>query len=176
MTAAAERRQRIDRAIRWGALGIGVALFSITLYYINLRTALGIVQQLGVALPVALAFSGLWHLTRTWAWAWCFPRPRTVGFARLLRVRLAAEAFSYLTLRGIAGEPLKVVLLGGSVDARVATAAVALERMAYLVGTTMIIGIGSVLALTTLSLTPVWFRVFPRSRSSRPSSSRSRLS
>ncbi len=160
MIADAQRRQRIDRAIRWGALGIGVALFSITLYYINLRTALGIVERLGIALPVALAFSGLWHLTRTWAWAWCFPRPRTIGFARLLRVRLAAEAFSYLTLRGIAGEPLKVVLLGGSVDARVATAAVALERMAYLVGTTMIIGIGSVLALTTLSLTPIWFRVF----------------
>ena len=32
-------------------------------------------------------------------------------FLRLARVRLAAEAFSYLTLRGIAGEPLKVVLL-----------------------------------------------------------------
>ncbi|MDQ3211851.1 MAG: lysylphosphatidylglycerol synthase domain-containing protein, partial [Acidobacteriota bacterium] len=160
MTSDAQRRQRIDRAIRWGALAVGVVLFSLTLYYINLRTAMGIVERLGIALPVALAFSGLWHLTRTWAWAWCFPRPRTIGFARLLRVRLAAEAFSYLTLRGIAGEPLKVVLLGGSVDARVATAAVALERMAYLVGTTVIIGIGSVLALTTLSLTPIWFRVF----------------
>ena len=93
------------------------------------------------------SFSGLWHLARTWAWAWCFPQPRTVSFARLARVRLAAEAFSYLTLRGIAGEPLKVVLLGDTVDARQATAAVALERLAYLIGTTIIVGVGSILAI-----------------------------
>ena len=75
-------------------------------------------------------------------------------------MRLAAEAFSYLTLRGIAGEPLKVVLLGDPSIARQATAAVALERLAYLVGTTIIVGVGSILAMTGSPLTPVWFRVF----------------
>jgi phosphatidylglycerophosphate synthase len=118
------------------------------------------VRRMGVGLPLALLFSGLWHLTRTWAWAWCFPQPRTVSFRRLVRVRLAAEAFSYLTLRGIAGEPLKVVLLGDRVDARQATAAVALERLAYLVCTMIIVGIGSLAAIAGLPLTPLWFRVF----------------
>ncbi len=75
-------------------------------------------------------------------------------------MRLSAEAFSYLTLRGIAGEPLKVVLLGDRVDPRQATAAVALERIAYLVGTTVIVGIGSMLALAGLALSRPWFRVF----------------
>ena len=102
----------------------------------------------------------MWHLARTWAWAWCFPQPRSVSFARLARVRLSAEAFSYLTLRGIAGEPLKIVLLGDAVDAREATAAVALERIAYIIGTTIIVGIGSILALAGLPLTHAWFRVF----------------
>jgi phosphatidylglycerophosphate synthase len=152
--------QRMERAIQWGALAIGIALFCGALYYINFRLAAGIIRSLGWALPLAIAFSGLWHLARTWAWAYCFPQPRTVSFARLARVRLAAEAFSYLTLRGIAGEPLKVVLLGESVDAREATAAVALERMAYLIGTTVIVGVGSVLAIAALPLTHVWFRVF----------------
>jgi phosphatidylglycerophosphate synthase len=160
MTPDPHARLRMERLIRWGALAVGVALFFGTLYYINFRLAFGIIRQLGFALPLALLFSGLWHLARTWAWACCFPRPRTVSFARLARVRLAAEAFSYLTLRGIAGEPLKVVLLGDSVDARQATAAVALERMAYLVGTTVIVGVGSVLAMATLPLTHTWFRVF----------------
>ena len=32
--------------------------------------------------------------------------------------------------------------------------------MAYLIGTTVIVGVGSVLALAALPLTPVWFRVF----------------
>ena len=146
--------------IRGGALAVGVILFSLTLYYINFRLAFGTIRKLGVALPLAIAFSGLWHLARTWAWAWCFSQPRKVGFLHLARVRLSAEAFSYLTLRGIAGEPLKVVLLHDSVDAREATAAVALERLAYIVGTTIIVGAGSLLALAGLPLTRLWFRVF----------------
>jgi len=79
---------------------------------------------------------------------------------RLARVRLAAEAFSYLTLRGIAGEPLKVVLLADDIDPRIATAAVALERIAYLIGTTVIVGVGSILAIAMVPLTHTWFRVF----------------
>jgi phosphatidylglycerophosphate synthase len=157
---AARTDKRRGNLIRWGALGLGVVLFCATLYYINFPIALGTIRRLGVALPLALVFSGLWHLVRTWAWAWCFPQPRTVSFLRLARVRLSAEAFSYLTLRGIAGEPLKVVLLADRVDARQATAAVALERLAYLVGTTIIIGIGSLAAIAGLPLTRVWFRVF----------------
>ena len=153
------RNAKIDR-LRLGALAVGIILFAAALYYINLPTALDTIRRLGVALPLALAASGLWHLVRTWAWAWCFPQPRKVGFLRLARVRLAAEAFSYLTLRGIAGEPLKVVLLDDRVDRREATAAVALERLAYMVGTTVIVGIGSVAAIVLLPLTRVWFRIF----------------
>jgi phosphatidylglycerophosphate synthase len=147
-------------AIRLGTLAVGIAVFAGALYYINVRTALETARRLGIALPLALLLGGLWHLVRTWAWAACFPRPRPVGFLRLARVRLSAEAFSYLTLRGIAGEPLKVVLLSGSIDARQATAAVALERIAYLVGTAIIVGAGAVCALIGLPLTPLWFGVF----------------
>jgi phosphatidylglycerophosphate synthase len=179
-----------------GALAVGVSLFAVTLYYINLGTAIGTIEDLGLALPLALLFSGLWHLVRTWAWAWCFAdrgvtrdtekhgrtratekhgltrateehgltrkwgNPGPVSFARLARVRLAAEAFSYLTLRGIAGEPLKVVLLADTVDARQATAAVALERIAYVIVTTWIVGAGSLLAIIGLPLSHTWFRVF----------------
>ena len=147
-------------AIRLGTLALGVAVFAGALYYINVKTTIETVRRLGLALPLAIVLSGLWHLVRTWAWAACFPQPRQVGFLRLARVRLVREAFSYLTLRGIAGEPLKVVLLSGSVDARQATAAIALERLAYLVGTTIIVGVGAVCALISLPLTPLWFRVF----------------
>ncbi|MBA2303699.1 MAG: flippase-like domain-containing protein [Acidobacteria bacterium] len=147
-------------AVRWTALAVGIVLFAAAVYYINMSMAVGTMRRLGVALPLALGVSGLWHLARTWAWAWCFPDRSKVGFLRLARVRLAAEAFSYLTLRGIAGEPLKVVLLNDRVDAREATAAVALERLAYMVGTTIIVGLGSVTALLFLPLTRVWFRVF----------------
>ena len=145
---------------RWGALALGVILLITTVMFVDRATAAATIVRLGFALPVALFCSGLWHLARTIAWAWCFPSPRAVGFARLARVRLAAEAFSYLTLRGIAGEPLKVVLLADRVDPRHATAAVALERIAYLVGTTLIVGAASTAAALFLPLTHGWFRVF----------------
>ena len=54
--------------IRWGALAVGIILFAAALYYINLSLAVGTIRRLGVALPLALLFSGLWHLARTVAW------------------------------------------------------------------------------------------------------------
>lgn len=148
------------RLVSGGALAVGVVLFLATLYFIDFQLIVTAGPRLGIALVLSILVSGLWHLARTWAWSWCFPRPRRISFLRLARVRLAAEAFSYLTLRGIAGEPLKVVLLADDIDPRVATAAVALERIAYMIGTTVIVGAGSVLAMTLLPLTPTWFRVF----------------
>ena len=148
------------RLVSGGALAVGVVLFLATLYFIDFQLIVTAGPRLGVALLLSILVSGLWHLARTWAWSWCFPRPRRISFLRLARVRLAAEAFSYLTLRGIAGEPLKVVLLADDIDPRVATAAVALERIAYMIGTTVIVGAGSIVAITLLPLTATWFRVF----------------
>jgi phosphatidylglycerophosphate synthase len=147
------------RALRWGALMVGGVLFAAAVKHVDIRS-LSILRGFTIALPLVLVVSGCWHLVRTWAWLQCFPEAHRVGFLRLARVRLAAEAFSYLTLRGIAGEPLKVMLLNGHVDASVVTAAVALERIAFVVGTTLIVGIGSVIAMHMLPLSDGWFRVF----------------
>jgi phosphatidylglycerophosphate synthase len=153
-------RTRRLQALRWGSLALGVVLFLVALSYIGFGSALANVGQLGLALPLAFLFSGLWHVVRTFAWARCFPKPRQVGFLRLARVRLYAEAFSYLTLRGIAGEPLKVLLLADSIDPREVTAAIALERIAYLVGTALIVGAASLLAIALVPLSSGWLRVF----------------
>ena len=153
-------RPRRQQVIRWGSLALGVVLFMGALNYISFRSAVAVMRQLGMALPLAFLFSGLWHLARTWAWARCFPQPLQVSFLRLARVRLYAEAFSYLTLRGIAGEPLKVVLLADSIDPREVTAALALERIAYIVGTTLIVGVASVLAIALVPMTSAWLQVF----------------
>src|SRR5687768_11307842 len=146
--------------LQWGPLALGVVLLGGTLWYIDLASWVQAARSLGFALPAALFVSGIWHFLRTVAWAACFPPGRSVSFAHLARVRLAAEAFSYLTLRGIAGEPLKVVLLADRVGPREATAAVALERISYIVGTVVIVGISSLMAMALLPLTHGWFRVF----------------
>jgi phosphatidylglycerophosphate synthase/uncharacterized membrane protein YbhN (UPF0104 family) len=153
-------------ATRWrqivslAALAIGILLFAGTLAYVDLDAVIAIGGRLAVAMPLALLATGVTHLIRTWAWSWCFARPGTVSFARLLRIRLSAEAFSYLTISSVAGDPLKVVLLGDRVGGREATAAVALERISYIVGTALIVGIGAVAALATQPLSPLWVKIF----------------
>jgi phosphatidylglycerophosphate synthase len=151
---------RRTQIVSWGALVIGLLLLAATLWFLDFAAVRAEMRSLGLALPLVLAASGVWHLARTIAWAACFPEPRRVSFWHLARVRLAAEAFSYLTIRGVAGEPLKVVLLRRDVDPREATAAVALERLAFMVLTTVIVGIGAIVAIATLPLSRVWFRIF----------------
>jgi uncharacterized membrane protein YbhN (UPF0104 family) len=141
------------------AFAIGAILFVATLLYLDLGALQAATRQLGRALPLVLLVSGSWHVLRTVAWAVSFPAARP-AFTRLLRVRLAAEAFSYVTIRGVGGEPLKVLLLAKELPADDATAAVALERIAYSIVTLGLVAAGAALALVTTELTHVWFRIF----------------
>ena len=151
---------RVRRMISLAALAAGVVIFAVTLTYFDVSLALASGRRLALAVLLAILASGLTHLTRTWAWRWCFIRPGEVPYLPLLRIRLAAEAFSYLTISGLAGDPLKVVLLGGRVSGREAAAAVALERISYIVGTTIVVGAAAVVALATQPLSPVAATVF----------------
>ena len=142
------------------SLAIGVLLFVVTIYYFDFNLALARGRRFALAVLLALIATGITHLTRTWAWAWCFANRGAVPFWRLARIRLAAEAVSYLTISGVAGDALKVVMLGGRVSGREATAAVALERIAYTVGTALVVGMGAVLAIATQPLSPGWIKVY----------------
>jgi uncharacterized protein (TIRG00374 family) len=142
------------------AVAIGVLLFAVTLYYIDLDETLASASQLGLAFPVILIPGTCWHLLRTWGWSVSFPDESRPPFTRLFRVRLAADAIAFFTVRGIAGEPLKVLLLYDRVAPEVTTAAVALERLAFAVIGIVIAAFISVAALTRLSLPAAWDTLF----------------
>jgi uncharacterized protein (TIRG00374 family) len=142
------------------AAAIGVLLFAVTLYYIDLDETLASARQLGLAFPVILIPGTCWHLLRTWGWSVAFPDESRPAFTRLFRVRLAADAIAFFTVRGIAGEPLKVLLLYDRVAPEITTAAVALERLAFAVIGIAIAGFISVAALTRLSLPAAWDTLF----------------
>jgi uncharacterized protein (TIRG00374 family) len=102
----------------------------------------------------------IWHLLRTWGWAVAFPDAARPTFTRLFRVRLAADAIGFFTVRGLAGEPLKVLLLYERVVPEITTAAVALERLAFaVIGTTMA-GIISLVAIQRLTMPGGWELIF----------------
>jgi uncharacterized protein (TIRG00374 family) len=142
------------------AIVIGSVLFVVTLIYIDLNETLESAGRLGLALPVILVPATIWQLLRTWGWAVAFPDQTRPPFTRLLRVRLAADAIGFFTIRGLAGEPLKVVLLYDRVAPEVTTAAIALERLAFAVIGTIIAAVVSLFVVTRLSMPGAWDTVF----------------
>ncbi len=150
----------VPQVVSVAAAAIGVLLFALTLYYIDLDETIASARQLGLAFPLILIPGTCWHLLRTWGWAVAFPDGSRPAFTRLFRVRLAADAIAFFTVRGIAGEPLKVLLLYDRVAPEVTTAAVALERLAFAVIGIVIAAFISVAALTRLSLPRAWDTLF----------------
>ena len=138
---------------------VGAVLFGATFTYLDLASMWASRGRVGLAIPGVLAVSGAWHLLRTLAWSRCFRRSTRPPYARLFRVRLAAEAFSFVTIRGVAGEPLKVMLLP-EIPPTESTAAVALERLSYFIVTAIILGVAAIAALGGLALTPGWLKIF----------------
>lgn len=150
----------VPQIVSVGAALLGAALFLATLYYIDLDETIASASRLGLALPIVLLPGVAWHLLRTWGWSSAFPDAERPAFTRLFRVRLAADAISFFTIRGIFGEPLKVLLLYDRVKPQVSTAAIALERLAFAVVGTAIAGLVSMLALTRVSMSGGWDALF----------------
>ena len=150
----------VPQLVSLAAVAIGVVLFGFTLYYIDLNATIASARRLGLALPVILLPGTCWHLLRTWGWAVAFPEESRPAFTRLFRVRLAADAIGFFTVRGITSEPLKVLLLYDRVAPEITAAAVALERLAFAVIGIVIAALISLVAVTVLSMPRAWDTVF----------------
>jgi FKBP-type peptidyl-prolyl cis-trans isomerase FkpA len=148
------------KIFRWGALVLGIALFAAAVARFNLQALARMSASLTVALPVVILINGLSQVVRTLTWRFCFPPGVTRPFRRLLRVRLAAEAFSYVTVSGVAGEPLKVVLLKDEAPPAAVTASVILERLSFSIVTLALVGVWAAITLVTMPLPAYWREMF----------------
>lgn len=150
----------IPQLVSLVAVAIGALLFFVSLSYINLVDTIDDVRRLGLAFPLVLVPSVAWHLLRTWGWQVAFPDQQRPSFSRLFRVRLTADAISFFTIRGITGEPLKVVLLYDRTPPAVTAAAITLERTAFAVMAIVISGLISYFAVQRLQMPGGWDAVF----------------
>jgi uncharacterized protein (TIRG00374 family) len=150
----------VPQIISIAAICLGIALFVVTLLYIDLEETVASARRLGLALPFVLLPSAVWQVLRTWGWAISFPEDSRPAFTRLFRVRLAADAISFFTIRGVAGEPLKVLLLLDRSAPQVTTASIALERLAVAIMSIAVAGLISFFAVTRLALPRAWDTVF----------------
>lgn len=142
------------------AIVVGVVLFLVTMFSLDRTETLLQVRSLGAALPIVLLPSVGWHALRAAGWYVCFPRDQRPTFWRIFRVRLAADGVGYFTIRGVASEPLRVVLLMGHVAPVVSAAASVLERTAMGIMSLLGVGIFAAFAVSSDIMPPAWEGVF----------------
>lgn len=150
----------VPQIISLTAIAAGLVLFVVTMLGIDRTETLIEARSLGLALPVVLLPSIGWHLLRAAGWYVCFPREERPTFWRTFRVRLAADGVGYFTIRGVASEPLRVVLLMGRISPVVSAAASVLERTAMGIMSVIGVGIFAGFAVSSDMLPPGWQEVF----------------
>ena len=153
-------RPSLPTWISRAAIVVGLALFALTLAFIDREATLRESRRLGLLLPLVLLPGGGWHVVRTLGWLICFPAEVRPSFWRLFRVRLAADAVSYFTIRGLASEPLRVILLLDRVPAEASTASTILERTAMGVMSVILVGVTSAVAMRSDVVPEAWQNVF----------------
>ena len=150
----------VPQLISLVAIAAGLVLFVVTLLGID-RTETWIeAQSLGAALPLVLLPSIGWHLLRAAGWHVCFPSDQRPSYWRTFRVRLAADGVGYFTIRGVASEPLRVVLLMGRISPVVSAAATVLERTAMGIMSVVGVGVFAAFAVSSDMLPAAWQGVF----------------
>lgn len=153
-------RPSVPAWISRAAILLGIILFGLTLAFIDREATLREIRRLGILLPMVLLPGAVWHVVRTIGWLICFPPEVRPSFWRLFRVRLAADAVSYFTIRGVASEPLRVVLLLDRVPAEASTASTILERTAMGVMSVILVGLTSSVAMSSDAVPQGWQSVF----------------
>lgn len=153
-------KRTVPQIISLVAIVAGVALFIVTMMGLDREETIKQARELGPALPIVLLPGVAWHLMRAAGWYVCFPREQRPSFWRVFSVRLAADGVGYFTIRGVASEPLRVVLLMGHVPPVVSTAASVLERTAMGIMSTLGVGVFAAVAVSSDMLPAAWQGVF----------------
>ena len=150
----------VPQIISLVAIAAGLVLFVVTILGIDRTETLIEARSLGVALPLVLLPSIGWHLLRAAGWYVCFPLDDRPTYWRTFRVRLAADGVGYFTIRGVASEPLRVVLLMGHVAPVASAAASVLERTAMGIMSVLGVGVFAGFAVSSDMLPSAWQGVF----------------
>ena len=153
-------KRSVPQLISLVAIVAGLVLFVVTMLGIDRTETLLEARALGIALPLVLLPGIGWHLLRAAGWYVCFPPESRPSYWRVFRVRLAADGVGYFTIRGVASEPLRVVLLMGRVSPVVSAAASVLERTAMGIMSVVGVGVFAAFAVSSDMLPSAWQGVF----------------
>jgi len=148
-----EPRQKRSR-LRAVAAMLGVVLLLYLLRRAGLSAVLVNIRMLGAGLVVIIALGGVSHLLKAWAWRLTLGEAgREVAVPRMVALRLVSEAAAQLGLAGrVAGETMRVALLGPSVPVSSGISSAALDQGLYMVTGAIVSVVGLVIALARIAL------------------------
>jgi hypothetical protein len=132
-----------------GAIGFGLLVYLV----VDLGPARIAAQLrgLGGILPAVLVLAGAKYVLQTAGWRLVLPPASRPGWPAALPATITGDALGYLTWAGpFTGEPIRAVLVRGSVPLASGVAAGAIERAVYLVTAAMLVAaVGMTLVWTT---------------------------
>ena len=153
-------KRTVPQLVSLVAVVVGAVLFVATMMGIDRDETIREARILGIAFPLVILPSLGWHLLRAAGWYVCFPPDERPSYWTVFRVRLAADGVGYFTVRGVASEPLRVVLLIGKISPVVSAAASVLERTAMGIMSVVGVGIFAAFAVSSDILPPGWRSAF----------------
>jgi len=153
-------KRTVPQLVSLVAVVVGAVLFVATMMGIDREETIREARVLGLAFPLVMLPSLGWHLLRAAGWYVCFPPEERPSYWTVFRVRLAADGVGYFTVRGVASEPLRVVLLIGKVPPVVSAAASVLERTAMGIMSVVGVGVFAAFAVSSDMLPPGWQGAF----------------
>jgi len=143
-----------SRALTFISLLVGLALFVYVVKQAGPAEILARVRSLGAGFAFIIAISSLRHVVRALAWLRCMTQEeRRVGFFAVVRARLAGDAIGDLTTAGpLIAEPLKVMSLGGQLSLTAGASSLAVENLAYVVSSCVMVMSGTLALLAAFAL------------------------
>jgi hypothetical protein len=144
--------------LRLLAVVLGVALLVYMIVRTGAGTVTGHLKAVGWGLVLILALGGVSDLLCASAWRLTFRSDvRRPSLARAFSLRLIAEAIGSFGLAGqVAGDSMRVSLLGPIIPIADRISSVALDRAAYILSSAVVTVTGILAAVTLLSLSGVW--------------------
>lgn len=147
------------RKFHIGAIGLGIALLVILIWYIGPAALLRDLKLLGWGFVPFVLIEGVAKVLHTAGWRFCLSEPyRSMGFFRILGIDIAGHSINYFTPTAtIGGEVVRGSLLHAIHKGPQAVAGVAIGKITLVLSQIILVSAGAMFFITRIPLPPAGY-------------------
>lgn len=140
--------------IRLLLLGIGIAFLLLFVDRLGWQNVVFYLREMKIEFVFILLIASGWYLLNCLAWEqFLEARKARISLWRLFQIKVAGEAINTATPLSFAGgDPLRIAFIRRFFSGREGAASVVLDRTIHSLATALMMGLGAILAIGTLSL------------------------